>query len=109
MIHKHSPAEGWIAFQEVVMRTLMVWTGMVVLLLGPAGIARTQDDAARDAARGIIERGIRAHGGSEALGRIQIEKVKFKGTLVVRGHTTPILVEKTLQLPSKYKVVLEMN
>jgi hypothetical protein len=91
------------------MRTLILSTGTVVLLFGCSGVVGAQDDKAREEALAIIERAVRAHGGAETLGRIQAEKVKFKGTLVVRGHTTPILVEKTLQLPSKYKVVIEMN
>jgi hypothetical protein len=86
------------------MRTLMVWTGMVVLLTSSSGVARAQDDA-----RALIERAIRAHGGAEALGRIHADKVKFKGTLVLKGHTTPFLAETTMQLPSKYKHVIETD
>ncbi len=91
------------------MRTLILATGTVVLLAGGAGGVWAQDDEGQEKARTLIERAVQAHGGAEALGRIHAEKIKFKGTLVVGGHTTPILVEKTLQLPSKYKVVIEMN
>jgi hypothetical protein len=86
------------------MRRLIIWTGTIALLAGSAGVAWAQDDA-----RALIERAVQAHGGAEALGRVHAEKIKFKGTMVVQGHTSSILVEKTLQLPSKYKSVIEIN
>lgn len=86
------------------MRTLIVSTWTVALLAGSAGVAPAQDDA-----RALIERAIKAHGGAEALARIRADKVKFKGTLVLQGHTTPFLAETTVQLPSKYKNVIEVN
>jgi hypothetical protein len=86
------------------MRTLIVSTWTVAVLLGGASAARAQDDA-----RALIARAVKAHGGAEALGRVRADKVKFKGTLVVQGHTTPFVAEKTLQLPSKYKYIIETN
>ncbi|MHB1426559.1 MAG: hypothetical protein ACYC3I_25645 [Gemmataceae bacterium] len=86
------------------MRKLIVSTWTVVILAGGSGHAAAQEEA-----RALIERAVKAHGGAEALGRIHADKVKFKGTLVIQGHTTPILVETTTQLPSKYKCVIEMN
>ncbi|MGH7226610.1 MAG: hypothetical protein ACRELF_25625 [Gemmataceae bacterium] len=86
------------------MRTLIVSTWTVVVLLGGAASARAQDEA-----RALIERAVKAHGGAEALGRVRADKVKFKGTLVIRGHTTPFVAETTMQLPSKYKHVIETN
>lgn len=92
------------------MRTGILATGAVVLLVCFAGAAPAQDEKARDEARAIVERAIQAHGGAEALTRIRAEKIKFKGKLVVvGGHTVPILVEKTLQLPFKYKSIIEMG
>lgn len=87
------------------MRTLIVSTGTVVLLAGFAGAARAQEDEAR----ALIARAVKAHGGAEAIGRIHADKVKFKGTLVVQGHNSPFVAETTVQLPSKYKNVIEMN
>ncbi|HWG45326.1 MAG TPA: hypothetical protein VN688_21360 [Gemmataceae bacterium] len=86
------------------MRTLIVWTGSVLLLLGGAGLASAQDTA-----RAIIERAVKVHGGAEALARIHADKVKFKGTLVLRGHTVPFVAETTMQLPTQYKHVIETN
>lgn len=86
------------------MRTLIVSTWTVLGLLGGAGGAWAQDEA-----RALIERAVKAHGGAKALGRIHADKVKFKGTLVLQGHTTPFVAETTMQLPSKYKHVVETN
>jgi|SRR5579875_2531585 hypothetical protein len=99
-----SPAEEWDAFQEVVMCKFMVSTWTVIFLAGSPAMAQEQE-----AARALIERAIKAHGGAEALGRIHADKVLFKGTLVLQGHTTPFLAETIVQLPSQYKNVLEMN
>lgn len=82
----------------------IVCTGIAVLLASSAGMAWAQDDA-----RAILSRAIKAHGGVEALSRIRADKVKFKGTLVLQGHNTPIIVETTVQLPSKKKDVIEIN
>jgi hypothetical protein len=99
------PADVSVRLTEVVMRTLIVSTWMVVLLAHSAEIARAQDDA-----RALIERAIKAHGGAEALSRINADKVKFKGTLVLQGgHTSPFLAETTVQLPSKKKDIIEIN
>jgi hypothetical protein len=82
----------------------IVSTGTVVLLLVGAGVA-----SAQDAARTIIERAVKAHGGAEALARNRAEKVKFKGNLMLRGHAVPFVDETTVQLPSQYRHVLETN
>ncbi len=86
------------------MRTLIVWTWTAIVWLGGAGAAAAQDEA-----RALIERAVKAHGGAEVLGRIRVEKIKFKGTLILGAHTTPFVDETTMQLPSKYKHVIETN
>ena len=86
------------------MRKVIVSTWTVALLTGAAGFASVQEEA-----RALIERAVKAHGGAEALGRIHAERVKFKGSLVIQDHATPILVETTTQLPSKAKWVIEVN
>jgi hypothetical protein len=83
------------------MRTFIVSAGMVALLASAA--------PAQDAARALIERAVQAHGGAEALGRIHADKVRFKGTMVIQGHTVPFVAETLMQLPSKYKHVIETN
>ena len=68
------------------MRTLIVSTWTVALLFGGAARAWGQDEA-----RALVERAVKAHGGAEALGRIRADKVKLKGTLILRGQTTPFV------------------
>lgn len=86
------------------MRTLIVSTGMVVFLANSAAIAQAPDEA-----RALVERAVKAHGGAEALDRVRADKVKIKGALVIQGHNAPFVAETTVQLPSKYKHVIEMN
>ena len=86
------------------MRTLIVSTWTVALLFGGAARAWGQDEA-----RALVERAVKAHGGAEALGRIRADKVKLKGTLILRGQTTPFVAEITTQLPSKKKDIIETN
>jgi hypothetical protein len=97
--------KGSAHFQEVVMRTLTISTGIVAFLLGGAGGAAAQEDAAH----AIVERAVKAHGGAEALGRIKAERIKFKGSLVLRGHSVPFTDETTVQLPKQFKHVIETN
>lgn len=86
------------------MRTLIVSTWTIAFLANSAAIAQAPDEA-----RALIERAVKAHGGAEALGRVNADKVKFKGALVIQGHNTPFVAETTVQLPSKKKDVIEMN
>lgn len=83
------------------MRTLTVT--LAALAIAATGRVQAQDEAART----IIERAIAAHGGAEAMGRVRADKVKIKGNLVLRGHSTPFIGETTIQLPAKYKHVIE--
>lgn len=88
------------------MRTFILSLGAFVFVVGSVA---AQDDKAREEARALIERAVHAHGGAEALSRLRIEKIKFKGTIVLKGHTMSYLAEATMQLPSKYKRVIETN
>ena len=86
------------------MRTLIISTGTVALLLSGAGVARAQDEA-----RAVVERAVKAHGGAEALARVKADRVKFKGTLVLRGHSVPFVADTTMQLPAQYRHFIETN
>lgn len=85
------------------LRIVSAWA--IVLLLG----CTKATPAPPDEARGIIERAIKVHGGEDALGRVQADRVKFKGNLVLRGHTVPFVDETTMQLPGRYKHMIEIN
>lgn len=83
-------------------RVILAWA--IVCLFGRVSAA-----PAPDAARAIIERAIKAHGGEDVLARIHADRVKFKGTLVIRGHRVPFVDETTMQLPKCYKHVIEIS
>ncbi|HEY7424996.1 MAG TPA: hypothetical protein VH682_12265 [Gemmataceae bacterium] len=87
------------------MGKLTLSTGIVALLLVGTGGARAQEDAARV----ILERAVKAHGGAEALARIKAERIKFKGSLVLRGHSVPFTDESIVQPPKQYRHVVETN
>ncbi len=87
------------------MRARIVSTWLVALGIAVGGSVHAQDNEARR----IIERAVMAHGGEAALARVRADRVKFKGSLVLREHSTPFVAETTTQLPSKYKYVLTMN
>jgi hypothetical protein len=86
------------------MRTIIISTWTATILAGFSGVVRAQDNA-----RALIELAIKAHGGADSLGRIHAYRVKYKGTLVSQGHTTPFIAETTVQLPSKKKDVIEVD
>lgn len=86
------------------MRTVLIATGFVTLLLGGRSSGQ-----APDAARAIIERAIQAHGGQERLAKHNAEKVKLRGTLFIRDQIIPFSADTTLQMPAQLKTVLEMT
>lgn len=86
---------------------LPAWmTGLLLLLA--AGTASAQETP-----RAILERAIKAHGGEERLSRVRADKVRLQGKLVMPGKDGPVAVpftaETTVQLPSQFKNVVELN
>ena len=43
------------------------------------------------------------------LARVKAERIKFKGSLVLRGHSVPFTDETTVQPPKQYRHVVETN
>jgi hypothetical protein len=109
MIHDRKAAKegGPILKWENAMRKRIVSIWSVALLITGTVFAQAPDNAKE--ARALIERAVKAHGGAEALARVRADKVKFKGTLVLRDHSTPFVAETTIQLPSKYRHVIVMT
>jgi hypothetical protein len=75
----------------------------VVLAGGDA--ARAQEEAAR----AVLERAIKAHGGEEQLARVRTDRVKTQGTLFVLKRAVPFTAESTVQLPGQFKNVIELT
>jgi hypothetical protein len=83
--------------------------GLILLVAAPAyGQENTEA-----AARAIIERAVKAHGGPERLGRARADKVKLRGSLSVPGKDGPMAMpftaETTVQLPSQFKNVVQVG
>jgi hypothetical protein len=84
------------------MRKLRMAAYAAVLLAG-AGPAAAQTP------RAIVQQAVKAHGGEERLSRIRAEKVRLRGTLFVDKVEAPFVVERTVQLPSQFKSVMEVS
>jgi hypothetical protein len=77
----------------------------LAVVLGGASAAPAQEDAAR----AILERAIKAHGGEERLARVRTDRVKTHGTLFVLKRGVPFTAETTVQLPGQLKNVIELS
>jgi hypothetical protein len=89
---------------EDVMRKLLLAACAAALFVGGAAAAPAADEA-----RAIIERAIKAHGGFDRLSRVRADQVKCKGVLFVNDKETPFLSETTVQPPSQFRNVFELQ
>jgi hypothetical protein len=80
---------------------LAVFTAAVSLGAAPA--------PADDEAQAVIERAIKAHGGFDRLSHVRADRVKARGVLIVNGRETPFQSETTVQLPSQFRNVLQLE
>ncbi len=62
-----------------------------------------------DAARAVIERAVKAHGGFERLSRLRADRVTTQGVLIVKDRDTPFLTETTVQLPDHFRNVIHLQ
>ena len=85
------------------MRVFQGSFGVVVLLAAASGLR------AQDAARAIIEKAVKAHGGMERLSRLRADHVQTKGNLIVDGKETPFVGETMVQFPGQYKTVMQLT
>jgi hypothetical protein len=72
------------------------------LLLGFTSSALAPNDA-----RAIVERAVKAHGGEERLSKLRASRVKVKGKVIVGEMEVPFTAETTVQLPNKFRVVVQ--
>jgi hypothetical protein len=83
----------------------LVWSACAAgLWLGALGGAR-----ADDAALGVLERAVKAHGGEERLAKIRADKVKLKGVFYVAAKEIPFTAETTVQLPGQFRNVIQLT
>jgi hypothetical protein len=79
--------------EEANMRTGIGWALAAVLSVAPV---RADD---RDAALAVVSEAIRAHGGEDALAKLQTFVRKSEGRMTVAGKEVPFAEEQTAQLP----------
>jgi hypothetical protein len=89
---------------EIIMRTPLLVLLTVGLLLGWCGTARPQDDL-----KGIIQKGITAHGGAEKMAKAKAGRSKTKGTLELFNTSLPFTQDMTYQLPNQFREELELE
>jgi hypothetical protein len=86
------------------MRKLLLATCTVALFVGNAVAAPADDEA-----RAIIERAVKAHGGFERLSRVRADRVRCKGVLIVNDKETPFTSETTVQPPSRFRNLFDLQ
>jgi hypothetical protein len=84
------------------MRAGMAFALVMVL----AASARADD---RDAALAVVSDAIKAHGGEDALAKLQTYVRKSAGRMTVAGKEVPFAEEQTAQLPSRWRRETEMR
>jgi hypothetical protein len=86
------------------MRKLLIPAWALALVLGGAGRAPAQE-----AARAVIERAIRAHGGQDRLSRVRADRVRLKGTLLLGTAKASFVSDVTVQLPAQFRMVTQLT
>jgi hypothetical protein len=77
---------------------------LVILLLG------VTNTPARDGARAIIEKAIKAQGGEAKIAKLKVMKIKVKGKGTFPGiGKAEFVIEETWQMPAQYKSVMRVK
>jgi hypothetical protein len=76
---------------------------LVVLSVAASGVR------AQDAARDVIEKAVKAHGGFERLSRLRAVHDQLKGNAFVEGKETPFAGETFMQPPGQFKSVMQLT
>jgi hypothetical protein len=84
---------------------------MIVILTVLASLFSAAPALAEDAARAIVERGIKAQGGPEALAKAKMVRIVSEGTASFIPNTpqAPVKVEELYSRPEKYKSTISMQ
>lgn len=82
----------------------LVFPAAVVLILGFLPVAGAQDNA-----RAVVERAIAAHGGAARIDKYQAVHARAKSTIYLGNLEIPVKMETFIQLPDRFKIVMEMD
>lgn len=79
----------------------MCWLGAAVASVALFAAAKAPDDAAR----GVVEKAIKAQGGADKVAKLRVMRVKAEGTMnLVPGQPAiPFVIEDWWQMPDQYK------
>jgi hypothetical protein len=87
------------------MRTFLLSSLALCLLLGPADRVRGQEDL-----RVVIDKAIKAHGGQERIDKVKAGQTRMKGTIHLAGKAAiPFTQEMLYQWPNQFKAVMEIE
>lgn len=87
------------------MRYVVLTAGLVVAAAGPV----RADEADAKAARALVDKAVKAHGGQANLAKFPASVAKFKGTFHGQGTPIPMAGEITTFGPDKAKLDLEID
>src|SRR5690242_19221116 len=87
------------------MRTFVGVMLAMVAVTAPISI-RAAD---RDTALAVIEQGIKAHGGTEALEKAQKRSRSGQGVIVLNNNEVPFKTEETVSFPDRCRVDLDLG
>jgi hypothetical protein len=88
------------------MRTKWAATLAVVVLSWTAGPGRADDSTS---ARAVVEQGIKAQGGADALERGRTLSRTGSGTMSVSGSTVPFTEETLIALPDRVRITVDLS
>lgn len=88
------------------MRILSITSLVVAVVLGLAGLGKTQENS--DALRAVLKRAVEAHGGVDALNKFQGARTKAKGKIDILGGAD-FSQQTALQYPNKFRDEMEMQ
>jgi len=88
------------------MGKLVTGAGVVLLLLAPSALVRAGD---REAALAVIDRGIQAQGGEQALAKSQLVMRRGTGTMNVFEKEVPFTDDALFHLPDQFRLMVNLG
>lgn len=86
---------------------MRIMVGILVVLGMAAPVPAWAGD--REKALAVIERGIKAHGGEDALNKAQKRERRGRGEMTINKDKVPFSTEEIVQLPQRCRMVMEIG
>jgi hypothetical protein len=68
-----------------------------------------QPTLAQEGARAVLDKAIKAHGGEDKLAKLNVTRVKAKGTVNIQGQDVPFSSDSAVQLPNQERNDLQLD